>query len=476
MPRSTLVKVIASVAALALAVASCASSAEVATDPGQTPAAAVPDTATSTPEVEAAPTAVPEPTEAPVPSASPGTPVPTTAPIPTPTNPATPTANPTPSPEWHTCAFEPSGAGPSGATPLRTEVVVDGLEIPWGLVMLPDGDLLITERPGRVRLVDDGVLVEEPVLEIGVSIAPPLFGIDLLNSEGGLLGILLHPEFEQNRFFYIFANVLDDEGVDIGRIDRYVLAVDGRSAELDRVILDDLPAGVHHQGGRMHVGPDGHLYVGVGAFEPFEAQDPDSLAGKLLRIDLDGGIPADNPDPTSPVFVRGIRNSQGFDWFDDDHLVMVDHGPSGLELDMPDLRGFDEINVVRAGQNLGWPRVWGCDQEPDLVSPVLTWATSVPPTGAAFYRGDAIPEWTNSFLFTVVGRAADGQHLHRVEFAPGDPYTVVEHEVYLPNEYGRLRTIVEAPDGSLYVMTSNCDGRGTCPAVGDRVIRIGPAG
>ena len=375
-----------------------------------------------------------------------------------------------------------SEPGQPGEVALNVEVVVDNLEIPWGLAILPNGDMLVTERPGRVRLIQNGEVVPEPVLEFGVSILPPLFGNPLAGSEGGLLGIVLHPEFAVNRQFYLFYNIDNADGVQIGQIARYALSDDGRSATFDRVMMDNLPAGLHHQGGRMRVGPDGMLYVGIGAYDPPEAQSPDTVAGKLLRMDLDGGIPADNPDPNSYIFVSGIRNTQGYDWFDDRHIVMVDHGPSGFELNMPELAGFDELNVVTAGDNLGWPLVWGCDNQEGLVSPALAWEGSVPPTGATFYRGDRIPEWTGSFLFTTVGlnerftgRPMHGRHLHRVVLDEHDPYTIVSNEVYLQNDYGRLRTIVSGADGYLYMMTSNCDNRGECPPEGDKILRIGPA-
>ena len=379
--------------------------------------------------------------------------------------------------EPRSCRLIQGDPGPSGEVQLHVEVIAEGLEIPWGLAILPSGDLLVTERPGRVRLIEDGEVVPEPVLEFGVSMPPPLYGMDLLGSEGGLLGVLLHPGFATNRQFYLFYNIDNEDDRQIGRIERYVLSEDARSATFDRLIIDDLPAGLHHQGGRMRLGPDGMLYVGVGAYQPEDAQNPDTLAGKLLRMDLQGGIPPDNPDPDSYIFAGGIRNSQGFDWFDERHLVMVEHGPSGIELGRPDLRGFDEVNVVTAGDNLGWPAVWGCETREGLVSPVLTWEDPVPPTGGIFYRGDLIPEWTDSFLFTTVGLAdrRGGRHLHRVVFGE-DPYTVVAHEVYLHHTYGRLRTIVSDAEGWLYVMTSNCDNRGTCPPEGDVILRIGPAG
>ena len=384
--------------------------------------------------------------------------------------------------ESASCQLIQGEPGRAGDVQLHVEVIADGLEIPWGLAILPAGDLLVTERPGRVRLIQAGEIVPEPVLEFGVSILPPLGGHPIAGSEGGLLGLLLHPEFDTNRQFYIFYNIDNEDDLSVGRIERYVLSDDGRAATLDRLIIDDLPAGLHHQGGRMRLGPDGMLYVGVGAYDPPEAQNPDTLAGKLLRMDLEGGIPPDNPDPDSYIFVSGIRNTQGYDWFDDQHIVMVDHGPSGAELGRPDLAGFDEVNVVTAGDNLGWPRIWGCDTQEGLVSPVLAWEGSVPPTGATFYRGHLIPEWTDSFLFTTVGlierftgRAMHGRHLHRVVFDQNDPYTILDHEVYLRNDYGRLRTIVSDADGYLYLMTSNCDNRGECPPEGDMILRIGPA-
>ncbi len=380
-------------------------------------------------------------------------------------------------PETASCQLVQGMPGQPGEVPLHVEVIAEGLEIPWGLAILPTGDLLVTERPGRLRLIQDGEVVPEPVLEFRVSMPPPLFGLDLLGSEGGLLGLLLHPAFATNRQFYLFYNMDNEDDVQIGRIERYVLSDDGRSATLDRAILDGLPAGLHHQGGRMRLGPDGMLYVGVGAYEPHDAQDPDTLAGKLLRMDLEGGIPADNPDPDSYIFASGIRNTQGYDWFDDRHIVMIEHGPSGIELGMPDLRGYDEVNVVTAGDNLGWPSIWGCDTQEGLVSPVLTWEDSVPPTGGIFYRGSLIPEWTDSFLFTTVGLSdrPGGRHLHRVVFDQDDPYAVLAHEVYLRDTYGRLRTVVSDADGRLYVMTSNCDNRGTCPPEGDIILRISPA-
>ena len=141
---------------------------------------------------------------------------------------------------------------------------------------------------------------------------------------------------------------------------------------------------------------------------------------------------------------------------------------------MPDLTGLDEFNVAQAGDNLGWASVWGCDQGEGLVEPVMVWETAVPPGGATVYTGTAIPAWTGSFMMASLGVTAlsDGQHLHRIELNPDNPYIVERHEVYLQGTYGRLRTVAMGTDGHLYLTTSNCDGRGICPPEGDLVLRV----
>ena len=227
--------------------------------------------------------------------------------------PAAVTANePTPAAsEPAHCRLVQDTPGQPGEVELHVEVIVDGLEIPWGLAILPNGDLLLTERPGRVRLIQGGEIVPEPVL--GVSTLPPLYGIDLLGSEGGLLGLLLPPECATNRLFYIFYNIDNDDGVQIVRIKRYALSGDGRSAAFDRVSIDALPAGLHHQGGRMRLGPDGMLYVGVGAYKPRDAQDGGTLApwhlgGKVAQNGPGSRHPRRQPGP-GQLYLRQ-RNPQ----------------------------------------------------------------------------------------------------------------------------------------------------------------------
>lgn len=352
------------------------------------------------------------------------------------------------------CVLVGDGLGPRGTTKVKTELVVSGLEVPWGVAFLPGGDLLITERPGRVRLVRGGVL--QPTAVATVPLAP--------GGEAGLLGIALHPGFAQNRFFFVYATV-SVSGEKQNRVERWKLSDDATSATFDGVVLGGIGAAQFHDGGRIRIGPDGMLYVGTGdARAPDRAQDPASLNGKLLRVTPEGAVPADNPFAGSSVFILGLRNTQGFDWFDDGTLVIGDHGPSG-ELSRS---GHDEVNVARAGDNLGWPTIYGCGKSGSLVRPRLTWNDAVPPGGVALYRGEAIPGWKGSLLVGVLG----SKHLHRVVF--DGERRVSSHEVYLEGTLGRIREVLTGPDGELYLTTSNCDGRGECGPDKDRLVKLVP--
>jgi glucose/arabinose dehydrogenase len=355
------------------------------------------------------------------------------------------------------CTLVERGFGPAGSTAIRAEQIASGLEVPWGIAFLPGGDALVTERPGRIRLIRaGGGLVPGAVATLEVA----------EHGEGGLLGIAVDPHFETNRRFYVYATVRKGRR-DVNRVIRLVLGEGGGSARIDKVLLDDLGAHAYHDGGRIRFGPDGRLYVGTGdAGEPSRSRDRRSLNGKLLRIGTDGEVPADNPDPGSPVYLRGLRNLEAFDWLDDGRIVLADHGPSG-ELSR---QGGDEIDVARAGADLGWPEAWRCDALAGVTSPVLAFVEAMPPGGGSISRGGALPEWKGSFLVGTLR----SRHLHRVVL--GEDGRVARHEVYLqgdpPAGLGRLRDVVQAPDGSLWVTTSNCDGRGTCPAEKDAIVQI----
>jgi aldose sugar dehydrogenase len=362
-------------------------------------------------------------------------------------------------PDDDLCELVEDGFGPTGEANVRAEELVDGLEVPWGLLFVDETTLLVTERPGRLRLVEDGQLVDEPIATLDVN----------PGGEGGLLGIAAHPDFDSNRLFYLYVTV-DVDGQRQNRVELWQLSQDAESlsASRQRVVLDDIPAAAIHDGGRLRIGPDDMLYVGTGDSADADlSQDHQSMGGALLRVTLDGEVPDDNPFGDSPVYVTGIRNTQGFDWPDDDTIWLVDHGPSG-EFGR---RAHDEINVAQAGTNLGWPTIYGCEEQPDMRPPALVWQDAVPPGGAAIYTGDAIESWQGSLLVGTLG----SRHLHRVVFAD-DGRRVEHHETYFegepPDGLGRLREVVMGPDGHLYVTTSNCDGRGRCPDDGDKVLRI----
>lgn len=355
------------------------------------------------------------------------------------------------------CQLVDDGYGPEGSTEIHAMVIASGLEVPWSIAFLPGGDMLVTERPGRVRVVTMAGVLGAPVAMPAVS----------STSESGLLGLALHPAFADNGMFYIYLTA-STAGEDENRVERWVLAADRSTATFDRVIVSGIAAAQFHDGGRIRFGPDGMLYVGTGdGRDPDRSQDVDDLAGKLLRVDPEGGVPADNPFPGKPAYLLGVRNTQGFDWRDDGTLVVTDHGPSG---EYQGREGHDEVNVVQAGDNLGWPTIYACESNDGMVSPSMTWATALPPGGASFFRGGAIEGWDGSLMVSSLR----GEHLHRVVFDPDNPRRVASNETYLTGQYGRLREAVMGPDGFLYVTTSNCDGRGTCGSDKDRILRIGP--
>lgn len=357
------------------------------------------------------------------------------------------------------CTFVDAGVGPAGKTKLTVEVVATGLVMPWGLAFPSATDVLITEMPGRLRLVRGGKLLSAPVVKVNAPGGTP---------GQGMQGVVLHPKFASNRLLYLHYWV-EQDGKDFNRVVRYKLAADGKSATLDKVILDKIPSGPWHNGGRMRFGADGMLYISTGdAHNADDSQDKSSLAGKILRVTDEGKVPADNPWAGKAAIISGIRNSQGFDFYDAKTLYVVDHGPSGEY----GRTGQDEVNLAAFGDNLGWPTISGCTKATGKLPPSLSWKTAVPPGSALLYRGDKIAGWKGSLLVTVLLEKA----LMRVVFDKQNPRKVVSHELYLrgdpPAGYGRLRTAELGPDGQLYLLTSNCDDHGSCSGPKDQLLRI----
>jgi glucose/arabinose dehydrogenase len=285
--------------------------------------------------------------------------------------------------------------------------------------------------------------------------------------EGGLLGLALHPDFSRTGWVYLYYTYQTDQLWN--RVVRYRLA-DDQLVE-PQVILDRIPGASIHDGGRIAFGPDGKLYVTTGdARDPEAAQDLASLAGKILRLEPDGSLPPDNPFPGSPVWTYGHRNPQGLAWTNDGRLYATEHGPTG---DLG-LAAHDEVNLIEPGKNYGWPFVVADLVRrplPDAVPPVAqsgqtTWA----PSGATFVRAGSIPQWQGNLLFAGLR----SQALWRLVLAP-DGRSAVQLEALYQGEFGRLRTVVEGPDGAIYLLTSNRDGRGNPRAGDDRLVRIAPA-
>jgi aldose sugar dehydrogenase len=328
----------------------------------------------------------------------------------------------------------------------RVETVVTNLEVPWSLVFAPDGRLFVTERPGRVRIVNLSTFTSELALTLGGVYA---------EGEAGLLGLALDPDFAQNHFVYLYYSASSGGGVN--RIERY-REVGGRLGEA-AVLLDGIPASTIHDGGRLKFGPDGLLYATAGdAADMSLAQDAASLAGKILRVTANGTSAAGNRF-SSPVYSYGHRNPQGFDW----HPVTGDlwaseHGPSGN----------DEINVIQSGSNYGWPVIQGSGTAAGMQTPIAFYSSTIAPSGASFYRGRQLPSFVNN-LFVATLR---GSHLLRITI---DARRIITQERLLDGTFGRLRDVVTGPDGYLYFCTNNRDGRGSPMAGDDRVLRIVPA-
>jgi glucose/arabinose dehydrogenase len=336
----------------------------------------------------------------------------------------------------------------SDGTRVAVEVIATNLEIPWSLAFVPDGRLFITERPGRVRVVQGGQVLAAPALVVSDVAAV---------GEGGLLGLAVHPQFSANHFIYLAYTARLPNGGRENRVVRYREV--GNTLGEPMVVLDRMGAADIHDGGRIRFGPDGRLYVTMGDMSvPATAQDLASPNGKVLRLSDDGGVPADNPMP-SPVFSYGHRNPQGLDWHPvTGDLWETEHGQTGN----------DELNLLIAGRNYGWPVIEGDGSRAGMETPALFFTPAVAPSGTSFYTGTAIAGFRGD-LFAATLR---GQHLLRVRFDPANPRRILATERLLESRFGRLRDVVTGPDGALYLCTSNRDGRTTPVAEDDRLVRL----
>lgn len=329
----------------------------------------------------------------------------------------------------------------------QTEVIAENLNVPWDLAFLPSGDILFTERGGNIKHFS--LTSDKHIKVIGTIRNVRQVG------ESGLHGIAIHPGFTDNRYVYVYYTYAANGGNTQNRVSRFTYQ-NGKISD-EKIIVDNIPGASNHDGGRIRFGPDGYLYITTGdAQEPSLAQDKNSLAGKILRITSEG-----DPAPGNPfgnlVYSYGHRNPQGITWDEKGNLWETEHGPSG------DIASCcrDEANLIKPGQNYGWPVITGDQTASDMVTPATqsgnteTWA----PASIAFLNG--------SLYFGGLR----GQALYKAAISGEN---IIEVITNFPNQFGRIRAVTAGPDGLLYISTSNRDGRGNIRTGDDKIIRVNP--
>jgi glucose/arabinose dehydrogenase len=393
-------------------------------------------------------------------------------------------------PDWTAPETAPQPGG------YEVETLAENLEIPWDIAFAPTGEMFVTERTGRVLTVEEGdyETVTEPDAVIDAEALPPGSEEDswlVEGGEGGLLGIAVHPNYPDVPLVYTYFTTETDDGR-INRVVAFDTSEDDQS-ESSWVIVDDIPGDTYHNGGRITFGPANYLWIAAGDGDPAlddpEAiSDPGTLAGKILRVNPDGSVPADNPDigeDADPrVFTYGHRNPQGLAWLPDGTPVITEHGPGG----------GDEVNVLRPGGNYGWPDARNSDgfeeyDGTDYQRPVAE-ASSWAPSGCVFYTGDSVPSLQGRLLvgglisqqlnvFTIAQdteRLADGHETGHDADWMDEQYHAASTPL-LSDELGRIRHVEQGPNGDLYAVTSNRDGRATgkFPTErDDKLVRIRP--
>lgn len=339
----------------------------------------------------------------------------------------------------------------------KVETVIPNLEVVWSIVWAPDGRMLLTERPGRVRVFENGKLRPQPLFVVP-DVEP--------RGESGLMSMALHPQFASNHLLYL-SYAYNSNGQQV-RVVRYRETPNGF---VDRkVIIENVPAAQFHAGCRLRFGPDGKLYITTGdATDRQIAQQLNSLGGKILRLNDDGTVPTDNPfvgrsDARPEIWAYGSRNSQGIDFQPGTNLLWeTEHGPSGF--DGPG--GGDEVNIIERGKNYGWPVIHHRQTHDGMESPILEYTPACAPGSGTFYRGSQFPQFKGNFFFGCLR----GERIIRVV---ANGRQVVSQENLLEGKYGRIREIAEGPDGYIYFSTSNRDGRGSPASDDDRILRLVP--
>src|SRR5215208_4870918 len=332
-----------------------------------------------------------------------------------------------------------------GASVERVEVstLATNLEVPWSFAFLPGGDALVTERDsGRLLRVSRSGDVQE------IQTLP-----ESGSGEGGLLGVAVSPDYREDSYIYAYYTTNVDN-----RVVRF------RMGESPEPILTGIPVNTYHDGGRIKFGPDGMLYVSTGdAGDSSNSQNRTSLGGKILRIESDGTVPSDNPFPGNPVYSYGHRNVEGLAWDAEGQLYASEFGQNM----------WDEVNRIEAGANYGWREIEGKGGEDEgYVDPITVWPTSeASPSGAEIMVDGAVPQWEGDLFVT----ALRGERLWHLEL--NDKGEIIGRQKLLDGEAGRIRDVAQAPDGSLWVSTSNHDTYGSpVSEQDDRIFRLAPVG
>ena len=318
-------------------------------------------------------------------------------------------------------------------------ILAENLDKPRAIA-ISDGRIFVTEKDGMIRVIQNNTLLDSPLATLRTA--------DVF--DGGLLGIALHPNFPNNHYLYVFLTYNED-----GNLWNKILKITEYENKLvdAETILDKIPGSSFTNGGFIKFGPDEKLYVGTGTVSDAShlPQDLDSLSGKILRLNDDGTIPDDNPFPGSLVYSLGHRNPQGMTWDDNENLFVAEFGPEKN----------DEINLILAGKNYGWPEQQ-CSGNEDFQDALLCYDPSIEPGGILFYSGDSL-DFESSFIMASM-RAAN---LYQLDFEEG-----LSSQKSILSGIGRVRDVVEGPDGSLYVITSNTDGKGFPDSMDDKLLRI----
>ncbi|MEE8384017.1 MAG: PQQ-dependent sugar dehydrogenase [Nitrosopumilus sp.] len=318
-------------------------------------------------------------------------------------------------------------------------ILAENLDKPRAIA-ISDDRIFVTEKDGSIRVIQDNSLLESPLATFR---SANVF-------DGGLLGIALHPDFSNNHYIYVFLTYEED-----GSLWNKILRITESENKLQdvEIIFDKIPGSSFTNGGFLKFGPDKKLYVGTGTISDSShlPQDLDSLSGKILRLNDDGTIPNDNPFSNSPVYSLGHRNPQGMTWDNNGNMFVAEFGPEKN----------DEINLIQAGKNYGWPEQQ-CSGNDKFENPILCFDPSIEPGGILFYSGDRL-DFESPFIMASM-RATN---LYQLDFEEG-----LSSQKSILSGIGRVRDVVQGPDGSLYVITSNTNGKGFPNRINDKLLRI----